>query len=75
MKRLGLWAVALAVIAVLFYLPMVRVLAQGLVGDWHTTLAEPRVLDAIWFTLWQATLSTLLCLVMGLSHLIRQQKY
>lgn len=66
MKRLGLWAVAIAVIAVLFYLPMVRVLAQGLVGDWHTTLAEPRVLDAIWFTLWQATLSTLLCLVMGL---------
>jgi thiamine transport system permease protein len=45
---------------------MVRVLAQGLVGDWHTTLAEPRVLDAIWFTLWQATLSTLICLVMGL---------
>ncbi len=66
MKRLGLWAIALAVIAVLFYLPMVRVLAQGLVGDWHTTLAEPRVLDAIWFTLWQATLSTLLCIVMGL---------
>ena len=66
MKRLGLWAIAIAVIAVLFYLPMVRVLAQGLVGDWHTTLAEPRVLDAIWFTLWQATLSTLLCLVMGL---------
>ena len=66
MKRLGLWAVAIAVIAVLFYLPMARVLAQGLVGDWHTTLAEPRVLDAIWFTLWQATLSTLLCLVMGL---------
>ncbi len=66
MKRLGLWAVAIAVIAVLFYLPMVRVLAQGLVGDWHTTLAEPRVLDAIWFTLWQATLSTLLCLLMGL---------
>lgn len=66
MKRLGLWAVAIAVIAVLFYLPIARVLAQGLVGDWHTTLAEPRVLDAIWFTLWQATLSTLLCLVMGL---------
>ena len=66
MKRLGLWVVAIAVIAVLFYLPMARVLAQGLVGDWHTTLAEPRVLDAIWFTLWQATLSTLLCLVMGL---------
>ncbi len=66
MKRLGLWAVAIAVIAVLFYLPMVRVLAQGLVGDWHATLAEPRVLDAIWFTLWQATLSTLICLVMGL---------
>ena len=66
MKRLGLWAVAIAVIAVLFYMPMVRVLAQGLVGDWHATLAEPRVLDAIWFTLWQATLSTLMCLVMGL---------
>ncbi|MEN9956632.1 MAG: hypothetical protein RIR46_240 [Actinomycetota bacterium] len=65
-KRLGLWAIAVAVIGVLFYLPMVRVLAQGLVGDWHATLAEPRVLDAIWFTTWQAALSTLICLVMGL---------
>ncbi|MFM5951832.1 MAG: ABC transporter permease [Micrococcales bacterium] len=66
MKRLVLWAIAIVVIAVLFYLPMVRVLSQGLVGNWHTTLSEPRVLDAIWFTLWQATLSTLICLVMGL---------
>jgi thiamine transport system permease protein len=66
MKRLGLWAVAVAVIGVLFYLPVVRVLAQGLVGNWQAALAEPRVFDAIWFTIWQATLSTIICVVMGL---------
>ncbi|MEY4078949.1 MAG: hypothetical protein RIS80_718 [Actinomycetota bacterium] len=66
LKRIGLWTIPVFVIGVLFYWPMLRVLGLGLVGDWLGTLAEPRVTDAIWFTLWQAVLSTLVCLVMGL---------
>ena len=66
LKRVALWVVPVFVIGVLFYWPMARVLGQGLTGDWLATLAEPRVVDAIWFTIWQATLSTIICLVMGL---------
>jgi thiamine transport system permease protein len=66
LKRVALWVVPVFVIGVLFYWPMARVLGQGLTGDWLAILAEPRVVDAIWFTIWQATLSTIICLVMGL---------
>ncbi len=65
-KRTLQWAVPIFVIGVLFYWPMVRVLSQGLVGNWLATLAEPRVSSAIWFTVWQAVLSTLLCLLLAL---------
>lgn len=66
LKRIALWTMPVVTIGVLFYWPMLRVLGQGLVGDWFSTLAEPRVLDAIWFTIWQAVVSTLVCLIMGL---------
>ena len=66
LKRIALWVVPVFVIGVLFYWPMARVLGQGLNGNWLATLAEARVFDAIWFTIWQAVVSTLICLVMGL---------
>ncbi len=66
LKRATLWMVPIIVIGVLFYWPMTRVLSEGLTGDWLATLAEPRVVGAIWFTIWQAIVSTIICLVMGL---------
>lgn len=50
----------------LFYWPMAHVLQHGLTGSWIDTLLEPAVLDAIWFTVWQAALSALLCIAIGL---------
>ncbi len=66
LKRALQWALPIFVIGVLFYWPMARVLGQGLVGDWLATLTEPRVAGAIWFTIWQALVSTLLCLLIAL---------
>ena len=60
-------------LAVLFVWPLGRVLALGLVGAEGGPLApvaavltDPALRGAAWFTLWQATLSTLLTLAVGL---------
>ena len=45
---------------------MTQILGRGLKGNWLLTLGEPAVADAIWFTLWQALVSVLLCLIVAL---------
>lgn len=65
-KRSLQWAIPIFVIGVLFYWPMSRVLGHGLNGNWLATLAEPRVANAIWFTIWQSLVSTALCLLLAL---------
>ena len=65
LKRVGLWALPVLVIGTLFYWPMAVILGRGLKGDWLSTLAEPAVANAIWFTIWQAFASVLLCLIVG----------
>jgi thiamine transport system permease protein len=50
----------------LFYWPVVRVTSLGFSGDWLATLAEPKVVGIIWFTLWQAVVSTVLTLVLAI---------
>jgi thiamine transport system permease protein len=61
-----LWAIPLTFVAVLFYWPVVRVTSLGFSGDWLATLAEPKVLGVIWFTLWQALLSTVLTVALAI---------
>jgi thiamine transport system permease protein len=61
-----LWAIPLTFVAVLFYWPVVRVTSLGFSGDWLATLAEPKVLGIIWFTLWQAVLSTVLIVALAI---------
>ena len=66
MRQAAKWGLPVFVIGMLFYWPMAHVLQRGLTGDWLQTLLEPAVLDAIWFTVWQAALSALLCIAIGL---------
>ncbi len=66
MKRLALWAGPLLFVAVLFYWPLGSIIGVGLSGDWLQTLVAPQVSSAIWFTLWQAALSTAICIVLGI---------
>ncbi len=66
MTRKLLWAIPLTFVAVLFYWPVVRVTSLGFSGNWLATLAEPKTLGIIWFTLWQAVVSTVLTLALAI---------
>jgi thiamine transport system permease protein len=61
-----LWAIPLTFVAVLFYWPVVRVTSLGFSGNWLATLADPKVVGIIWFTLWQAVVSTVLTLALAI---------
>jgi len=69
LARLALWIAPLAFLGVFFFYPLGAVLRIGLIGlsaaNWVKALREtiPRPL---WFTFWQASLSTLLTLLVGL---------
>ena len=65
-KKLALWAAPLLFVAVLFYLPLGRILGLGLSSDWLQIFLQSETADAIWFTVWQAALSTIICLLLGI---------
>jgi thiamine transport system permease protein len=77
LNRKLLWALPLTFVAVLFYWPMVRVTSIGFSGDWIATLADPKTLEIIWFTLWQALLSTLLTMLIAIpgAYLLYRRKF
>ena len=66
LSRKLLWAIPLTFVAVLFYWPIAKITSLGFSGDWLTTLSEPKTLEVIWFTLWQAAVSTLVTLVIAI---------
>jgi thiamine transport system permease protein len=45
---------------------MTRVLGIGLTEAWWSVLAEPVIVEAIVFTIWQAALSTAVCLILAI---------
>ena len=61
-----LWLLPLAFITVLFLWPVANVFNIGLSGSWWQELTAPDVLDALWFTTWQALVSSALCLLLGI---------
>jgi thiamine transport system permease protein len=66
LNRKILWAIPLVFIAVLFYWPVTEVTLLGLSGDWLTELLEQKTLAVIWFTLWQAAVSTMVTIVVAI---------
>ena len=65
-KRIWLWAVPLLFVAVLFYLPLMKIIGVGLASNWFEIYFAEPTLRAIWFTIWQAAVSTAICLVLGI---------
>ena len=61
-----LWAIPLTFVAVLFYWPIAKITSLGFSGDWLATLSEPKTLDVIRFTLWQAAFSTFITLAIAI---------
>jgi thiamine transport system permease protein len=66
LTRKLLWAIPLTFVAVLFYWPIVRITSLGFSGDWLATLFSSKNQEIIWFTFWQAALSTAITLVIAI---------
>lgn len=65
LTRKLLWAIPLSFIAVLFYWPIANITYLGFSDDWLSTLGEPKTIEIVWFTLWQAALSTIVTLLIA----------
>lgn len=66
LRRLGLWVAPATFVSVLFVWPMASILLAGFDTTWFEVLSREQVLNAIWFTIWQAFASTILCVAIGL---------
>lgn len=76
-RLIGLWAAPLIFIAVLFYWPLVNIISRGLDANWLDIYFAADTLRAIWFTVWQAALSTLLALIIGIpsAYVLYRKKF
>ena len=61
-----MWAAPILFVSVLFYLPLLKIIGVGLSSNWFEIYFEPATLKAIWFTIWQAALSTAIALLIGI---------
>lgn len=50
----------------LFYWPLGKILAIGFSGNWLESIATTKVLNIFWFTIWQAVLSSLISVSLGI---------
>jgi thiamine transport system permease protein len=66
LTRKILWLVPLVFVGVVFYWPVTQILLLGLSGDWLARLVEPKTLEVVWFTIWQAALSTVVTVVIAI---------
>ncbi|GIS67298.1 MAG: hypothetical protein CM1200mP6_03660 [Anaerolineaceae bacterium] len=66
-----LWIIPLAFLALFYFYPLATILGKSLVGINNFSqlldlVRQPYVAKTLWFTIWQATLSTILTLAIGL---------
>ena len=66
MIRKILWLVPLVFVGVVFYWPVTQVFLLGASGNWLSRLAEPKIVEIVWFTIWQAALSTVITVVIAI---------
>lgn len=72
-RKYLLWSIPLAFLALFYFFPLSRILQisfargeSGIVSPFIEALRSESVRGILWFTIWQATLSTLLTLAIGL---------
>jgi len=67
LNRKFLWLIPIAFIGIAFYYPVIAVLDLGVGSHFlSTSPSEIGVWPVLWFTVWQALLSTAICLVLGI---------
>jgi thiamine transport system permease protein len=69
--------VPLVFVAVMFYWPVTEVALLGFSGDWLAQILEPKTLGVVWFTLWQAVISTLITVILAIpgSYLLYRRHF
>jgi len=77
LTRKILWAVPLVFVALLFYWPVTEVALLGFSGDWLAKLLEPKTLGVVWFTFWQAVISTFITVILAIpgSYLLYRRSF
>jgi thiamine transport system permease protein len=58
--------VPLLFVGLVFYWPVTQVSLLGVSGDWLSRLVEAKTVEIVWFTIWQAALSTVVTVVIGI---------
>lgn len=66
LRLIAVWAAPLLFVAVLFYWPLTKILALGFEAGASATSLGTQTLSAVWFTIWQAALSTAICILLGI---------
>ncbi len=73
MRRLALWAIPVAFLGFFFVYPVVTIIGRGLWPGGHLDLSpvadvvtNPSLRSVLWFTVWQAAVSTVLTLLVAL---------
>jgi thiamine transport system permease protein len=61
----------------MFYWPVTEVALLGFSGDWLAQILEPKTLGVVWFTLWQAVISTLITVILAIpgSYLLYRRHF
>ena len=75
-KKLA-WAAPIVFIGVLFYWPLATILSRGFTSNWIHDILDPKTLDVLWFTVWQAAVSTIFCLLLGVpgAYVLYRRKF
>lgn len=77
MARKIAWGIPIIFIGILFYWPLGTILSRGFTQEWLHELVAPRTLEILWFTVWQAVVSTILCIVLAIpgAYVLYRRKF
>ncbi len=77
MAKKLIWAIPIIFIGVLFYWPLATILGRGFTHEWVHDIFDPKTLDVLWFTFWQAIVSTAICLLLGVpgAYILYRRKF
>lgn len=77
LRLIAIWAAPLLFVAVLFYWPLTKILALGFEAEANATALGTQTISAVWFTIWQAALSTAVCILLGIpgAYLLYRRRF
>lgn len=76
-KRFVEWLPPIVFLGVLFYWPLLNILGRGFHGNWVLHLIDARDWQITWFTVWQALVSTAICVALAIpgAYVLYRKKF